>query len=98
MATKHDCCGPATDDRHTLTKQEAIDFLLSRVQPIADTETVPTGEGLGRVLATPVSSAIAVPGWDNKPAKQFQALCDAGAQVRGGDELVPRQTPRAVSG
>ncbi|MBK5964784.1 molybdopterin molybdenumtransferase MoeA [Thiocystis minor] len=65
MTTHNDCPAPAAEKRPTLTKQEAIDFLLSRVQPIADSESIPTDMALGRVLAAPVTSAIDVPGWDN---------------------------------
>jgi len=48
-----------------LTKQEALDLLLSEARPLTETESIPTEQGLGRVLAGPVVSAIDVPGWDN---------------------------------
>lgn len=44
---------------------EALDLLLAQARPLTDTESVPTEEGLGRVLAESVISAIDVPGWDN---------------------------------
>ena len=97
MATKHDGCSPATGGRHTLTKQEAIDFLLSRVQPIADTETVPTGEGLGRVLAAPVTSAIAVPGWDNS-AMDGYAIRHADLAIHDGQLRVAQRIPAGSTG
>jgi molybdopterin molybdotransferase len=65
MTTHNDCSTPTSGKQRTLTKQEAIDFLLARVQPIDDTESIPTDAGLGRILAAPVTSAIDVPGWDN---------------------------------
>ncbi|HYN77704.1 MAG TPA: molybdopterin molybdenumtransferase MoeA, partial [Lamprocystis sp. (in: g-proteobacteria)] len=73
------CPDPA--HRPPLTKQEALDLLLSNVRPISDTESVPTPEGLGRVLATPVVSAIAVPGWDNSAMDGYAIRC---ADLAGG--------------
>ena len=45
--------------------QEALDYLLSQVRPITETERVPLAQALGRVLAEPVRSSVDVPPWDN---------------------------------
>lgn len=65
MTIHSDCCATDRGDRRTLSKEEAIDFLLGQVSPLADVETVSTDAALGRVVAVPVASAIDVPGWDN---------------------------------
>ncbi|MBU0498811.1 MAG: molybdopterin molybdotransferase MoeA [Gammaproteobacteria bacterium] len=44
---------------------EAIAQLLAAARPLAETETLPTGLALGRILAAPVASSINVPAWDN---------------------------------
>ena len=44
---------------------EALELLLGHAKAVGDIETVPTGEALGRVLATPVTSQVDVPPWDN---------------------------------
>lgn len=64
MSTLNDCPAPA-EDRRTLSKAEALDFLMARVEPIRETEVVALDDALGRVLAAPVKSTIDVPGWDN---------------------------------
>jgi len=56
---------PSPNDRRLLTRDEALALLLSHCRPLTDLETVPTEDGLGRVLASPVTSRIPVPGWDN---------------------------------
>lgn len=45
--------------------EEALDFLLERVKPVTEVEHIRLEEGLGRVLAVPLSSLIDVPPWDN---------------------------------
>lgn len=97
MTTHNDGCGSAQGGRHTMTRQEAIDFLLSRVSPITDTETVPTGEGLGRVLATSVASSIAVPAWDNS-AMDGYAIRHADLVVHGGHLRIAQRIPAGVTG
>jgi len=56
---------PTPRPARPLTMEEALALLLDRARRVTDTEPVPTLEGLGRVLARPVVSAIAVPGSDN---------------------------------
>ncbi len=48
-----------------LSAVEALDFLLSAVRPIVDTETLPTLEANGRVLAVAQTSQLNVPPMDN---------------------------------
>ncbi len=47
-----------------LTVEEARARLLTQAQPISGTETLPTLQALGRVLAEPLHSTIAVPPLD----------------------------------
>jgi molybdopterin molybdotransferase len=48
-----------------LTVEQALAQVLAGAEPIADVERVPTLAGCGRVLATPVVSAMDVPPMDN---------------------------------
>lgn len=97
MTTHNDCPAPTGEKRPTLTKQEAIDFLLSRVQPIADTESIPTDTALGRVLAAPVTSAIDVPGWDNS-AMDGYAIRHADLIAHDGWLRVGQRIPAGSTG
>ncbi|NEV63557.1 gephyrin-like molybdotransferase Glp [Thiorhodococcus minor] len=96
MTTPHDC-GSITDRRPTLSKHEAIDFLLSRVQPIADAETIPTETGLWRVLAAPVRSDIDVPGWDNS-AMDGYAIRHADLAEGSGRLRIAQRIPAGTTG
>ncbi len=64
MEPETHCC-PQSAERPLLTKQEALDLLISAAPPLTETETIATEEGLSRVLAQSVTSAIDVPAWDN---------------------------------
>ena len=97
MTTHNDCPAPAAEKRPTLTKQEAIDFLLSRVQPIVDTESITTDTALGRVLAAPVTSAIDVPGWDNS-AMDGYAIRHADLAAEDGWLRVGQRIPTGSTG
>ncbi|WP_295399346.1 gephyrin-like molybdotransferase Glp [uncultured Thiocystis sp.] len=97
MPTHNDGCAPPSGDRPTLTKQQAIEFLASRVEPIADTESIPTGAGLGRVLAAPVTSAIDVPGWDNS-AMDGYAIRHVDLSPHGGCLRVAQRIPAGAVG
>jgi molybdopterin molybdotransferase len=63
----NDCPAPRPGEAHTptLTKDQAIDLLLGEARSLAGTETVAIDAGLGRILAEPLASPIAVPPWDN---------------------------------
>jgi len=96
MATQNDCESTA-ERRPTLSKQAAIEFLLARVQPIADLERIPTESGLGRVLAIPVTSTIAVPGWDNS-AMDGYAIRHADLAAQDGRLRVAQRIPAGTTG
>jgi molybdopterin molybdotransferase len=96
MATQNDCESTA-ERRPTLSKQEAIEVLLTRVQPIADLERIPTEFGLGRVLATPVTSTIPVPGWDNS-AMDGYAIRHADLAAQDGRLRVTQRIPAGTTG
>ncbi len=48
-----------------LSVQEALDVLLQAAQPVSETETLPTAEATGRVLAADQHSQLDVPPMDN---------------------------------
>ncbi len=96
MATQNDC-GSNAERRPTLSKQEAIEVLLTRVQPITDLERIPTESGLGRVLATPVTSTIPVPGWDNS-AMDGYAIRHADLAAQDGRLRVTQRIPAGTTG
>jgi molybdopterin molybdotransferase len=54
-----------TDKKPMLSAQQALDFLLAAVRPIAETQIVPTLDANGRVLAVAQSSELNVPPMDN---------------------------------
>lgn len=92
-----DDCGSGVDIGPTLTKDDAIEHLLSRAQPIAETETVPLADGLGRVLASPLVSSIDVPGWDNS-AMDGYAVRRADVAACGGRLRVTQRIPAGAVG
>lgn len=49
-----------------LSAGDALDFLLSAVDPITETQVLPTLEANGRVLAAPQVSRLAVPPMDKR--------------------------------
>jgi molybdopterin molybdotransferase len=63
--------------------EEALEILLSHVRPLAETEDIPTSEGIGRVLAKPVLSSIDVPGWDNSAMDGYAVRAGDAAESRG---------------
>ena len=81
-----DCCPPSAGGTHLLPWRQALDLMLAPLEPVGDTEVVPTAAGLGRVLAAPVSSTIEVPGWDNSAmdgsACRHAALAATGGRLR----------------
>lgn len=52
-------------DPESITPDQATEYVQSAIQPVAETETVPTMEALDRVLAAEVRSEINVPGHTN---------------------------------
>ncbi|MGB5834205.1 MAG: molybdopterin molybdotransferase MoeA [Thiohalocapsa sp.] len=93
----HNDCGTASVGRFGLSREGAIDLLLSRVEPIADTETIATEAGLGRVLATSVTSGIPVPGWDNS-ARDGYAIRYADLASYGGQLRIEQRIPAGKIG
>ena len=55
----------STEPRPLMSVDEAIDFLLSHVDVINESESLPSSNALGRVLADPVKSSVNVPPWNN---------------------------------
>ena len=85
------------DSRRPLTKQEAIDFLLAHVTPITASESIPLAAALGRVLAAPLTSASAVPNWDNS-AMDGYAIRHADLATHDGQLLVTQRIPAGATG
>jgi len=76
---------------------EALELLLSRARPVADTEWVGTGQALGRVLAQPLLSRTDVPPWDNS-AMDGYALSSADLRRAGGRLRVTQRIPAGGRG
>jgi molybdopterin molybdotransferase len=92
-----DPCGCSTPGHAALTKEQALERLLAHVEPIGETETVSTAEGLGRVLAEPVTSGIDVPAWDNS-AMDGYAIRHADLAAAGGRLRVTQRIPAGSAG
>ena len=77
--------------------EEALARLLAAAEPIGEIEQVRVGDALGRVLAEPVVSAIAVPGWDNSAMDGYAIrIADLGS---GPTRLrVAQRIPAGASG
>jgi molybdopterin molybdotransferase len=95
MPATDDCCQP----KHPLTDMDtALDLLLSHARPVTETEQVPLLGGLGRVLAEPLCSPIAVPPWDNS-AMDGYAVRSADLANCGSDTAIRlRVTQRIPAG
>ena len=96
MAETHASC-PDPADRPTLTREVALERILLHARPIAGTETVPLDEGLGRVLAASVASAVDVPGWDNS-AMDGYAIRTADLEPAAGRLRVAQRIPAGTAG
>lgn len=92
-----DPCGCGAPGRAALTKDEALERLLARVEPIDGTETVSIAEGLGRVLVEPIPSRIDVPAWDNS-AMDGYAIRHADLASAGGRLRVAQRIPAGSIG
>lgn len=71
--TESAACCPSL--RPLASMEEALDILLSSVRPVTETERVPLLAGLGRILAAPLHSPIAVPPWDNSAMDGYAVRC-----------------------
>ncbi|NEV62034.1 gephyrin-like molybdotransferase Glp [Thiorhodococcus minor] len=96
MKDAHDCA-PPPQHRKSFSKDEAIAFLRSRVEPLRDTQQVATEQALGRVLAEPVTSRIQVPGWDNS-AMDGYAVRHADLAACKGRLRVAQRIPAGSTG
>ncbi|MCV2354210.1 molybdopterin molybdotransferase MoeA [Paucibacter sp. B2R-40] len=76
---------------------EALERLLSTVQPLGLSECMPTGDALGRVLVEPVVSLIDVPPADNSSMDGY-ALSAADVQALGSLLPVAQRVPAGVVG
>jgi molybdopterin molybdotransferase len=92
-----DPCGYDPPGRAALTKEQALQRLLARVEPVDGTETVAIAEGLGRVLVEPVTSTIDVPAWDNS-AMDGYAIRHADLAPAGGRLRVAQRIPAGATG
>ncbi|NEX21474.1 molybdopterin molybdotransferase MoeA [Thiorhodococcus mannitoliphagus] len=96
MKDAHDCA-PPPGNRKSFSKDEAIAFLRSRVEPLGETEHLGTNQALGRVLAEPVTSRIQVPGWDNS-AMDGYAIRHADLAACKGRLRVSQRIPAGSTG
>ncbi len=65
-----------------LTRAEALQRLLAGVTPVAEVETLPTAQCLGRVLAADVASTLDVPPADNTAMDGYALrAADAGREL-----------------
>ncbi|MCS6765608.1 MAG: molybdopterin molybdotransferase MoeA [Candidatus Protistobacter heckmanni] len=69
-----------------LTSEQALAQLLAAARPITQTETLPTLEAGGRILARAVSSTIDVPGMDNSAMDGYALRA---ADLRGEETRLP---------
>ena len=74
-------------DPESITPDQAMDYIQSVIQPVTETETVPTMEALDRILAVEARSEIDVPGHTNSAMD--------GYAVRGQD--LPSDSPEAFT-
>lgn len=71
-----------TDKKPMLSAQQALDILLAAARPIAETETIPTLDANGRILAAAQISPLNVPPMDNTQMDGYAvraADCASGA-------------------
>ncbi|WP_180684260.1 molybdopterin molybdotransferase MoeA [Tepidicella baoligensis] len=73
--------------------EDAIAGLLSSVQPVAQTETVPTFDADQRVLAQDLVSALDVPGYDNTSMDGYAVRCADLLAAAGGSLPVSQRIP-----
>jgi molybdopterin molybdotransferase len=82
-------------DPQALSADAANDFLTRLVEPVADIESVPIFEALGRVLAHDVVSPISVPPHDNSA---MDGYAFDGAQLAGSESLTLEVAGTALAG
>ncbi len=57
--------------------------LLAQARPVPDQEQIPIQDALGRILAMPVVSQVAVPGWDNSAMDGYALRASDLAKTQG---------------
>lgn len=70
-----------------LPLDQALSQLLSGARPLVESEIIPINKALGRVLVTPITAAIAVPGFDNSAVDGY-AFCYADL-MQSGETCLP---------
>lgn len=75
----------AFEAKPLLTVQEAVALIVAHVDPVQETESIPLGQALGRVLAATVSSPINLPGQNNAA---MDGYAFASADLKKADGLV----------
>ena len=80
-----------------LSVQEALDYLMQAVRPVAESETLPTEQCWNRVLASDQLSQLDVPPADNT---QMDGYAVRAADCTSGDALLPvsQRIPAGVVG
>ena len=80
-----------------LSVQEALDYLMQAVRPVAESETLPTEQCWNRVLASDQLSQLDVPPADNT---QMDGYAVRAVDCTSGDALLPvsRRIPAGVVG
>jgi molybdopterin molybdotransferase len=104
MASPSNSCEPeaagasasAAQDK-PLTVEQALERLLGYAQPLDETETLPTADCLGRVLAEPVVSGVDLPYWDNSAMDGYALRADDLA-AHGGRLPVSQRIPAGHCG
>ncbi len=104
-------CGCAQVSGQLRCYDEAVVQLLAAAKSLSETEALPIEQALGRILASPVSSGINVPGWDNSAmdgyAVRFQDLTGNGVKLpvsqripagQAGEPLLPGTAARIFTG
>lgn len=88
-----DCCYNPSEKM--LTADEAIDFLLQRVNPITETESVDLFSARNRVLASPIRSSVNVPPADNSAMDGYVIRL---SDLNTNDETTLRVSQRIPAG
>ncbi len=81
-----------TTKKPMLSVQEALEFLLEAAAPVSETETLPTAEATGRVLAADQQSQLDVPPMDNTQMDGYAvraADCVSGAAALPVSQRIP---------
>lgn len=81
-----------TTKKPMLSVQEALDFLLKAAVPVSETETLPTAEATGRVLAADQQSQLDVPPMDNTQMDGYAVRasdCASGSAALAVSQRIP---------